>query len=476
MYPPDACPSPSPEDAAAPDLVSPLRIDSTLQALPLHQIYLPLEATGKVAAQYFEQTPTLPGILLTAHGKRVGILSRARFLEYLLRPHGASLFLTEPLSVLYGYARLAPLVLPDHTPILTAAQAALRRPLECQTEPLLVTGSAGDRLLCAQELNLAHWQIRGIETQIRYERIQAQMLQHQKMAALGRLVDGVAHEILDPLGFIWGNLAHVSRYCQDLLELVNSYEAALHTAAIAPPALMAQKATLELDYLRDDLPATLASIQNGANRLKQLAISLQNFCHIDDVYPKAADLHDLLDSIVLLLKSRLTHRIEIQRHYTPLPPVLCFAGQLSQVFMNVLSHCTDTLLTQAFSPLLAEAYPMPEGTTAIASRPHITITTRLIDAPTGSPASRQRWVVITIADNGPSLSATAEAEINASFSIAQRLAKETDLATSYRIITAKHGGTFVVKSRTRSSSKSPPQTGTEFEIRLPLYSLALDEH
>jgi signal transduction histidine kinase len=299
------------------------------------------------------------------------------------------------------------------------------------------------------------------------------MLQNQKMAALGRLVDGVSHEILDPLSFIWGNLTHLSRYCQQLLELVAAYEAVIELQAIDHPTVQHLSETIELDYLREDLPLTIHSIQSGAERLKQLASSLQNFCHIDEVYPKPADLHELIDGIILLLKSRLATRIQVNRNYAVLPPITCFAGHLSQVFMNILTNCIDALLAKAARHHLAADLGLPGTQTRLfdtAEAPTITITTQLCSPPQGTEAASDRWVAITISDNGPGLSPEAQQQVLNSFSIEQRLAKETDLATSYRIITAKHGGKFYVRSQTFSDNETAPGIGTEFEIRLPVYT------
>ncbi len=457
----------------SPEELSPaLGIDSTLRELPLHQACLSLTAKGTEAAALFEHHPDLPGILLTEATKIVGVISRDRFLEYLLRPYGIDLFMAQPLSVLYSYARLTPLKLPQSTPILVAAQAALRRPVERQGEPIWVTHPQGDRLLNPHDLNVAHWQIRGIETQVRYERAQAYMLQSQKMAALGRLVDGVAHEMLDPLSFIWGNLTHLAHYCHQLLDLIELYEAWMPPELKHHPELRGREEAIELEYLKEDLPSTIRSIQGGAERLKQLATGLQNFCHIDEVYPKPADLHGLIDSIVLLLKSRLTTRIHIVRQYAALPPVTCYAGQLSQVFMNILSNCVDALLVQTARADVSNTVGglAPNEGTDRPTRPTITIRTQFCNAPHRVQADNQRWISITFADNGPGLSPTAQQQVLQSFSIEQRLEKETDLAMSYRIITAKHGGRFYVRSQSFSTQETAADIGTEFEIRLPLYN------
>jgi signal transduction histidine kinase len=204
-----------------------------------------------------------------------------------------------------------------------------------------------------------------------------------------------------------------------------------------------------------------------------LASSLQNFCHIDEVYPKPADLHELIDSIVLLLKSRLTTHIQIDRQYDALPPVPCFAGQLSQVLMNVLTHCIDDLLSAAAGQSAESDFALgarDSPSITLAAAPRITITTRLHDANPAVPMG-DRWVVLTITDNGPGLSATALQQIQETFSIRQRLARETELATCYRLITAKHGGKFSVRSPASPPEPNSQAIGTEFEIQLPLYQL-----
>ncbi|MBD2021017.1 HAMP domain-containing histidine kinase, partial [Leptolyngbya sp. FACHB-36] len=318
-------------------------------------------------------------------------------------------------------------------------------------------------LLDSDALNIAHWQIRGVETQVRYERAQAQMIQSDKMANLGRLVDGIAHEILDPVSFIWGNLSHVADYGASLLKLLEAYENALPEP---PSELRHLYQDLEIDYLREDLSRTIVSIQTGAERLSKLAISLQNFCHIDTVYPKPADLHELLDGILLLLKSRLSSEIQVIKHYGRLPPVPCFAGQLNQVFMNILSNAVDVLLDQAVSQQFEDPTVSQRR-----SKPTIEVTTQVRSLSDHS-GKATRWVSICIANNGPGLPPQAKQQILESFSIKKRALKETSLAVSYQIITAKHGGKFEVRSSMCDESLSCEtctiETGTEFEILLPL--------
>ncbi|MBW4654917.1 MAG: sensor histidine kinase [Kaiparowitsia implicata GSE-PSE-MK54-09C] len=447
--------------------VESLTLESTLAQLAQHEFQIPGQVLGKDVLTQFEHHPRVPGVVVTEQSALVGLVSRQRLLELLIRPQGQSLATSQPLSVLYRYVSCRHLILPLHTPILTAAQQAFRRSPDLQREPILVQINAQTfRLIDIHELYSASWQIRGIETQVRYERTQAQLIQSEKMAGLGRLVDGVAHEILDPVGFIWGNLAHISAYADGLMALLHAYEAQVPDPSSAIAHLQDQ---LELDYLRQDLPLAIDSVRTGADRLKRLATSLQNFCHIDEVYPKPANLHDCLDSILLLLKSRLTSDIQIVRHYGHLPPVTCYAGQLGQVFMNILTNAVDALLNQAiYQQWRAEFDHASEVDCAEALRPkpQITIQTQvrsLVSAPANSP----RWVVVTIANNGPSLSDDQHERILASFTIERRAAKETSLGVSYQIVTAKHGGRLLLRSPTLIPATGD-SSGTEFEIWLPL--------
>ncbi|MBD2202900.1 sensor histidine kinase [Calothrix sp. FACHB-1219] len=432
-----------------------LGLDSTLEELSMYDFQVEISCTAMEVAQIFEKYPLLPGAILREQGKYIGMISRRRLLEFWIRPYGKELFFHEPLGMLYSYAKTSILQLPQTTPILTAMQLTLRRSPELVAEPVVVeTAPDSYKLLDISELNLVSWQIRGIETQVRYERSQTQMIQNDKMASLGRLVDGVAHEILDPVSFIWGNLTYVSNYSQDLLKLIAAYD---QECSPNSNYINYLKEEIEFDFLAEDLSKSLASIRTGAERLKKLVTSLQNFCHIDEVYPKPGDLHACLDSIVLLINSRIQGEIEIVKNYGHLPPVYCFMGQLSQVLMNLFTESIDNLLNE-----IVRNQFQPENTSN-QNKPRIEITTKIISqAATKSEAPDSRWVSICIADNGPGMSSQLQKQIIESFSMEKRADKATSLAVSYRIITAKHGGKLNLRSQLGK--------GTEFEILLPLLS------
>ncbi|MEH2067585.1 MAG: ATP-binding protein [Nostoc sp.] len=430
-----------------------LSLDSTLQELPMYNFSVEISCTGMEVASFLEKHPLLPGVILVEQGKFVGMISRQRLLEFLIRPYGQELFVQQPLGLLYGYARTPILLLADTTLILSAMQLSLKRSPELLAEPIVVQTVCGAyKILDVQELNFISWQIRGIKNFVRYERSQAQMIQNDKMANLGRLVDGVVHEILDPVGFIWGNITYVSNYSQDLLKLIAAYDKELPSAS---QTISQIKEEIEFDFLEEDLLQALASIRTGAERLKKLVTSLQNFCHLDELYPKPIDLHACIDNLILLINSRIQGEIEIVKFYGQLPPVYCFIGQLNQVLINILSEAVDTLLNEAVRQQLHL-----EDIKTI-QKPKIEITTEVISQKPSKPnAPDSRWILIRIADNGPGMSQELQQQILESFSLETKNGKETSLAVSYRIITVKHGGKLNLSSQ--------PGMGTKFEIMLPL--------
>lgn len=431
-----------------------LGLESKLLELPLYEFSVEMNFTGKEIAKVFEKYPLLPGAILLDKGNYAGMISRRQLLEFLIRPFGQDLFFHQPLSILYSYGRTPILELADTTSILCAMQFTLRRSPEFLSEPVVVKTASGTyRLLDMQELNIASWQIRGIETQVRYERSQAQIIQNDKMASLGRLVDGVAHEILDPVNFIWGNVTHVSNYSKDLIKLLQIYD---NNITNPPDEVLYLKQDIEFDFLESDLSQALTSIRTGAERLKKLVTGLQNFCHIDAIYPKPVDLHSNLDSIILLIGSRLNGEINIVKNFGHLPPIYCFVGQLNQVFMNILSRAVDILLDEAVRQQFET-----ESSNDTSEKPTIKIVTQVISQESTVPGSPDsRWVSISIADNGPGMSLEFQQQTKESFSVEKRADKETSLAVSYRIITARHGG--------KLNFYSQPDKGTEFEILLPL--------
>ncbi len=274
---------------------------------------------------------------------------------------------------------------------------------------------------------------------------QAQLLQTEKMSSLGQLVAGVAHEINNPVNFIYGNITHTADYTKDLLDLLSLYQ---HHYP-EPVTDVEEKITeIDLEFLSNDLPKVLDSMKVGADRIRQLVLSLRNFSRLDQAERKPVDIHEGIDSTLLILQHRFKARAEgenimILKEYSDLPQIDCYAGQLNQVFMNVLSNAIDAL--DSHTP--SENY-----------HPTISIRTYL-----QSPEDGSQSVMIEISDNGSGIPPEAQARIFDPFFTTKPVGKGTGLglSISYQIVVEKHQGKF--------SCESQPGQGTKFSIELPIF-------
>lgn len=274
---------------------------------------------------------------------------------------------------------------------------------------------------------------------------QMQLVQSEKMSSLGQLVAGVAHEINNPINFIHGNLRPARDYAEHLLMLIQAYQ----KSAPTPPELQAQMDSIDLEFVKQDLPQLLESMQVGIDRIMGIVRSLRTFSRLDEADIKTVDLHDGLDSTLMILSNRIkqddtSDGVAIVKCYGDLPRVECYPGQLNQVFMNILTNALDAIEDENSQRLAQGRSPLPG---------QVTISTWMTEAQT---------VHIGILDNGPGMPDSVQQRLFDPFFTTKPIGRGTGLgmSISYRIITERHRGTLTCTSTLGQ--------GTEFVITIPL--------
>ncbi|MEG4204238.1 ATP-binding protein [Microcoleus sp. Pol7_A1] len=471
-------------------LKSPLGLRSTLQELTLYDFLLESECPGNEVAKIFQANPLVPGIIITKQGKFTGMISRRRFFEHMSRPYSLELFSQQPLFILYRFTKTDMLVLDRETSIMTAVRQSLERSPELIHEPIVVQVEPETyKLLDVHQLLLSQLQIHELSTvamresqaQLRHQaqqlelallelqRTQTQLIQTEKMSSLGQLVAGVAHEINNPIGFIYSNLHHAKEYTEGLMRMLDIYRQ--HCPELIPE-IAAEAEKIELDYLVEDLPKVLNSMQQGAERVRDIVLSLRNFCRLDEAEMKQVNIHDGINNTIMLLQSQLKGKpgleaIAIHKEYSDLPLVHCYPGQLNQVFMNILVNAIYALVESnkhenvdknSQNKSLGEQEQSCTNSQSSLSNstrpiPAIRVRTELIE---------KKKVIIKISDNGPGMTENVRKRLFDPFFTTKPVGQGTGLglSISYEIVVNQHGGEL--------KCFSEPGKGAEFAIEIPL--------
>ncbi|NES74449.1 MULTISPECIES: PAS domain S-box protein [unclassified Okeania] len=275
------------------------------------------------------------------------------------------------------------------------------------------------------------------------QKTQAQLVQAEKMSGLGQMVAGIAHEINNPISFIYGNIIHTNNYIRDLLHLLNLYRQNYQDPI---PEIQDFAEECEADFLIEDLPKMVDSMNIGANRIRELVLSLRNFSRLDESEMKKVDIHSGIDSTLLILQHRLKAtekrpEITLLKDYGNLPNIECYASQLNQVFMNIIANAIDALEEQKEPGI-------------------ITIKTEISQK--SETGVNQDFVKISLSDNGRGISESVQNRIFDPFFTTKSVGKGTGLglSISHQIVVEKHRGELRCISNQNE--------GTLFEILIPV--------
>lgn len=343
---------------------SKLELKSTLNELPLWNFSLEVDIPGERLAELFKQDSLLPGVILIEDQVYVGMISRRKFFEHMSRPYSLGLFSGRKIKYLYQFLQSEILIFSGNTPIVKATEMVINRESELVYEPVVVIESGKYGVLDFQQLLLAYSQIHILTlTQLQKKEEQflvAQTNLHQlqqnylrvihtkNKAVLEDFIGGVSNQIHHPTNFITGNLIHANRYIQQLIQLINLYQQHYPEPVADIQATINQ---IKLDLIKVELPKLTASMKSNARNIQQVIKYLHNFQTLDKSETKSVDIHEVIDSILSILKHHLKFEgnqeiIKIIKEYNNLHIFNCCVTDFYLVFLHIFSYIITTLKSQ----------------------------------------------------------------------------------------------------------------------------------
>ncbi|MBD2388372.1 sensor histidine kinase [Cylindrospermum sp. FACHB-282] len=310
-----------------------------------------------------------------------------------------------------------------------------------------------DRLGAEKSLRQSEAQLRAEHQQLQaalreLQSTQSQLIQAEKMSSLGQMVAGIAHEVNNPISFIFSNLEYAEQYTQDLLHLVDLYQ-----QEYPQPSGQIKNCIhkIELNFIREDFSNLLCSMRVGTERIRQIVLSMRNFSRLDEAEIKSVNIHEGIENTLLILNHRLKavgkhSAIKVIKEYSSLPLVECYAGPLNQVFMNILSNAIDALRESEADHFEQKQMPV-----------HNTLSIRI-----QTQILADNYAMVRIADNGAGVAENFRQKLFDPFFTTKPVGKGTGLGLSicYQIVVDKHGGQL--------RCISPSGQGAEFVIQIPI--------
>ncbi len=414
-----------------------------------------LQMNGYEVCQHLkgdDRTREIPVIFISALGDALDKVKAFRV--------GGVDYITKPFQVEEVLARIE-----NHLTIRRLSQQLQQKNVQLSEQNILLSREIEERKQAEEALRQSEAREREKARELEQtlgelKSTQVQLIQAAKMSSLGKMIAGIAHEINNPVSFIFGNLRYARQYFQELLELVQFYQNTYPNPTREIQQLVSQ---IDLNFLVEDWSKLMDSMQVGARRIQEIVLSLRNFSRLDEQELKPVDIHQGIDNTLLILQHRLRAEgdrgeIQVIKDYSQLPKVTCYASQLNQVFMNLLNNAIDAVETKP-DPRVITIH------TSLIQNPQCTTTTSGSAKEIQSDISRTSnfpSVIILITDNGSGMSKEILHKIFDPFFTTKPVGSGTGLglSISYQIVVEKHGG--------KLSCISAPGYGSAFFVEIPV--------